>query len=125
MKLPGGCGENSKKTTKLESAIHGLKQSGRKSGHLCADTLIADGFEQCKANLCNFRKIVDGVVVMIIGVFVDNVLGGGSRKDCVVTTVSEQDVSNKRPWRVHLVRWVWHREDRKVRYDKVVARIVR
>ena len=40
MKLPSGCGEKSRKTTKLERAIYGLKQSGRKWGHLCADTLI-------------------------------------------------------------------------------------
>ena len=45
MKLPGGCGEKSRKTTKLERAIYGLKQSGRKWGHLCADTLIEHGFE--------------------------------------------------------------------------------
>ena len=30
MKLPGGCGEKSKKTAKLERAIYGLKQSGSK-----------------------------------------------------------------------------------------------
>ena len=35
MKLPAGCGEQSKRTTKLERAIYGLKQSGRKWGHLC------------------------------------------------------------------------------------------
>ena len=68
MKLLGGCGEKSKKTAKLERAIYGLKQSGCKWGHLCVDTLIADGFEQCKADPCIFSKIVDGVVVMIIGV---------------------------------------------------------
>ena len=28
-------------------AFYGLKQSARKWGNLCADTLIADGFEQC------------------------------------------------------------------------------
>ena len=70
MKRSGGCGEKSRKTTKLERAIFGLKQSGPKWGHLCADTLIEDGFEQCKADPCIFRKIVDGVVVvMIVGVY--------------------------------------------------------
>ena len=54
MKLPGGCGEQSKRTAKLERTIDGLKQSGRKWGHLCADTLIADGFKQCKADPCIF-----------------------------------------------------------------------
>ena len=47
LKLPGGCGEQSKRTAKLERAMNGLKPSGRKWGHLCAETLIADGFEQC------------------------------------------------------------------------------
>ena len=82
MKLPGGCSEKSKTTAKLERTIYGLKQSGRKWGHLCADTLIADGVEQCKADSYIFRKIVDGVVVRIIGVYVDDLLVGGSIEDC-------------------------------------------
>ena len=82
MKLPGGCGEQSKRTAKLERAIYGLKQSGRKWGHLCADTLIANGFEQCKADPCIFRKVADGVVVTIVGVYADDLLVGGSDEDC-------------------------------------------
>ena len=82
MKLPAGCGEQSKRTAKQERAFYGLKQSGRQWGHLCADTLIADGFEQCKADPCIFRKVVDGVVVMIFGVYVDDLLEGGSEEDC-------------------------------------------
>ena len=82
MKLPGDCGEQSKRTAKLERAIYGLKQSERKWGHLCADTLIADGFEQCKAGPCIFRKVGDGVVVMIVGVYVNDLLVGGSEEDC-------------------------------------------
>ena len=79
---PRRCGEKSKKTAKLETAIYALKKSGRKWGYLCADTLIADGCEQCKADSCIFRKIVDEIVVMIIGVYVDNLLVGGSQEDC-------------------------------------------
>ena len=45
MKLPGGCSDQSKRAAKLAREIYCLKQSGRKWGHLCADTLIADGFE--------------------------------------------------------------------------------
>ena len=82
MKLPAGCSEQSKRIAKLERAICGLKQSGRQWGHLCADTLIADGFEQCKADPCIFRTVVDGVVVMIVGVYVDDLLVGGSEEDC-------------------------------------------
>ena len=84
-----------------------------------------DGFELCKADPCIFRKIVDGVVVMIIGVYVDDLLVGGSQEDCDVTVVYEQEVSNERlSRRVHLVRWVWHREERRVRYDEIVARSI-
>ena len=82
MKLPGCCGEQSKRTAKLEREIYGLKQSGRKWGHLCAHTLIADGFEQCKADPCTFRKVVDEGVVIIIGVYVDDLLVGGSEENC-------------------------------------------
>ena len=60
MKLPGGCGEQSKRTAKLKRAIYGLNQSGRKWDHLCADTLIADGFEQCKADQCISERSLTG-----------------------------------------------------------------
>ena len=52
------------------------------------DTLIADGFKQCKADPYIFRKIVDGVVVMIIGFYVDDLLEGGSQKDCESSLLS-------------------------------------
>ena len=82
MKLPGGHSERSKRTAKLGRAIYGLKQSRRKWDHLCAGTLIADGFEQRKADPCILRKVVDGVVVMIVGVYADDMLIGGSEEDC-------------------------------------------
>ena len=75
MKLPGGCNEQSKRTAELGRAIHGLKQSGPKWGHLCADTLIADVFEQFKADPRVLRKVVD--VVVVGGLFI-----GGSEEDC-------------------------------------------
>ena len=80
--FPVGCGEKSKKTAESERAIYGLKQSGCKWGHLCVNTLISDGFEQCKTDPCIFRNIVDGIVVMIIGVYVDDLLVEGSQDDC-------------------------------------------
>ena len=44
------------------------------------------GFEQCKADPCIFRKIVDEVVVMIV-VYVNDLLVG-SEKDCESLLVS-------------------------------------
>ena len=81
MKPLGDCGEKSKKTAMLARPITGLKKRGRKGGHLCTDTLIAYSFEQCKADQCISREIVDGVVAMIIGVYVDLLLGGGSQEN--------------------------------------------
>lgn len=77
MKLPDGSGVKSRKNAKLERANYGLKQSGREWGHLCADTLlIIEGFEQCKADQCIFRNIVDVVIVLIVGV-------GGPEVECL------------------------------------------
>ena len=66
MKHPDGCSEKSKKAAKLERAIYGPKQKGRKWGHLCANPLIANGFEHCKSGPGIFRKIVDGIIIMIM-----------------------------------------------------------
>lgn len=83
MKLPDRCGVESMKTAKLERAIYGLKPSGRKWKHLCAETLIAEGFQECKADPCTFGKIVDGVVVALVGVCVDDCwLEGNRRTHC-------------------------------------------
>ena len=96
MNLPGGCCEQSKSTAKLGKAIYRLKQSGRKWGHLFADILIADRFEQCKAVPCILRKVVDGVVVMIVSVCVD-LLIGGSEDDCksLLTSLNKMFPANK------------------------------
>ena len=72
-----------------------------------------------------FRKIVDGVVVIVIGVYMDDLLVGASREDwaanCYCCRWSTK-VSTERRRRVHLVRWVRHRKERRVRYDQVIAR---
>ena len=102
-KLPGGCGEQSKRTAKLKRAIYGLKQSGRKWDHLCADTLIAEGVEQCKTDPCIFRKVVDGVIVMIVGVYVDDRLIRGSEEDCESLLTSPNKTSDEQLRRVHMV----------------------
>ncbi|CAB1100493.1 unnamed protein product [Ectocarpus sp. CCAP 1310/34] len=82
LKLPAGCGDKSHKIAKAERAIYGLKHSGRQWGYHAADTLVENGFEQCKADPCVFRKMVDEVVVMIIVIYVDDILVAGSDEDC-------------------------------------------
>ena len=80
-----------------------------------------DGFEQFKADPCIFREIVDGVIAMIIGVYVDNLLVGGSQEDCESLMLS----LNKKFPKNGLGEWVWHREKRRVKYDQVIARSIR
>ncbi|CAN0299130.1 unnamed protein product [Ectocarpus fasciculatus] len=82
MKLPPGCGSMSGKFAKLERALYGLKQSGREWGYEAADTLTENGFEQSRADPCIFRKMVDGVVKMIIAIYVDDLLVAGSEEEC-------------------------------------------
>lgn len=82
MRLPAGCGEKSHKVVKAERAIYGLEQSGRQWGYHAADKLVENGFEQCKADPCVFRKIKDDVVLMIIVIYVDDILVAGSNEDC-------------------------------------------
>lgn len=81
MKLPDGCGVRSKRNASLEKAIYGLQQSGREWGRLCADTLTAEGFKQCRADPCISHKIIDGLVIMTVGVYADDLLVGGSEED--------------------------------------------
>ena len=61
---------------------------------MCADTLIADDFEQYKADPCIYRKIVDGVVVMVIGVDVDDLLVRGSQEDCELLFLNNRFPAN-------------------------------
>ncbi|CAB1106812.1 unnamed protein product [Ectocarpus sp. CCAP 1310/34] len=82
LRLPAGCGDKSHKVVNAERAIYGLKQSGRQWGYHAADTLVENGFEQCKADTCVFRKMADEVVVMIIVIYVDDILVAGSDEDC-------------------------------------------
>ena len=69
LRLPKGCGDLS---IKKDSSTHGLKQASRTwYAHLttCLERL---GFEQCMADLCVFRLIEDGHVVITAVVHVDD-----------------------------------------------------
>lgn len=93
-------GINRKKNARAERAIYGLKHGGRMWGRLRAQPPIEEGFEQqCKADPCITRTIVDGVVVMVVGVYVDDFLTGGSVESC---DVPQQDAPHKQSRGVHL-----------------------
>ncbi|CAB1102912.1 unnamed protein product [Ectocarpus sp. CCAP 1310/34] len=84
LRFPEGCGSMSGKVVKVERALYGLKQSGREWGFEAADALIEYGYEQCRVDPCIFRKVVDGEVVGLIVINVDDILVAadeGERED--------------------------------------------
>ncbi|CAB1115659.1 unnamed protein product [Ectocarpus sp. CCAP 1310/34] len=74
LRLPDGCGVWTGKAVKVERALYGLKQSGREWGFEAADALISNGYEQCRVDPCIFRKVVDGEVVGLIVIYVDDIM---------------------------------------------------
>ncbi|CAB1111664.1 unnamed protein product [Ectocarpus sp. CCAP 1310/34] len=74
LRFPEGCGSMSGKVVKVERALYGLKQSGREWGFEAADALIENGYEQCRVDPCVFRKVVDGEVVGLIVIYVDDII---------------------------------------------------
>ena len=60
MRLPQGSGVMSGKVCKVERALYGLKQSSREWGLEAADALIANGYEQCRADPCVFARWLTG-----------------------------------------------------------------
>ena len=84
MKLPYGCGERTRKVVGLVRALYGIKQAGRQWSAVLCQTLLVDehGMEQCRADPCVYRKIVEGVVKLILVVHVDAILVSGEKEAC-------------------------------------------
>ena len=73
MKLHVGCGDKSGKVVKLNKSMYDLKQAGRRWAMHLGDVIVRKiRMEQCKADLCVFRPIENGVVVMILCFHVDD-----------------------------------------------------
>ena len=67
MKLPYGYGERAGKVVKLDRALYGIKQAECQwSAVLCQPLEDEHGTEQCRADACVYRKIVEGVVKLIL-----------------------------------------------------------
>ena len=78
MKLSYGCGERTGNVVKLDRALYGIKQAGHQwSAVLCQTSVDKNGMEQCRADPCVYRKIVEGVVKPILVVHVDDILVSG------------------------------------------------
>ena len=83
MELPDGCGERTGKVVKLDRALYGIKQAGRQwSAVLCQILVDEHSMEQCRADPCVYRKIVEGVVKLILVVHVDDIMVSGKKGAC-------------------------------------------
>lgn len=58
---------------KVDRALYGLKQNGCEWEFEAAHALIENGYEQCRADPCVFRKVVDGKVVGLFVIYVDDI----------------------------------------------------
>ena len=73
MRLPAGCSDMSGEVVLLHRAVHGFRQGGRQwSLRLSRVILHKPGMKQSKADPCVFRKVVDGVVTLILCAHVDD-----------------------------------------------------
>ena len=68
---------------KLDRALYGIKQAGRQWSAVLYQTLVDEhGMEQCRADPCVYRKIMEGVVKLILLVHVDDILVSGKKEAC-------------------------------------------
>ena len=68
---------------KLDRALYGIKQAGRQwSAVLCQTFVDEHGMEQCRTDPCVYRKIVEGVVKLILVVRVDDIVVSGEKETC-------------------------------------------
>ena len=75
MKPPSGCGSKTAQVVRLNRALYGVKQVGCQwVAHLCKTMVDEHDMEQCKSDPCVFRKVVDGVVKLIVVIHVDDIL---------------------------------------------------
>ena len=82
IRFPKGCGALSGKVVKLGRSLYGLKQASRTWHHHLVRGLLALGFEQCAADMCIFRLIENGVVVIVLLIHVDDILCLGHKVRC-------------------------------------------
>ena len=82
MRLPQGCGSLSGKIVKLGKSLYGLRQASRKWHGRLTECMLDLGFVQCLADMCVFRLIENGRVVVIVLVHVDDIFVVGEEQRC-------------------------------------------
>lgn len=86
MRVPDGVTEPGKKgwLWRLLKALYGLKQAGRQWKKKLDEIMEELGFEKSKADDCLYIKKIDGVVVLAVLVYVDDMSAAGPRLEDVV-----------------------------------------
>jgi len=79
--IPPGDANFGKGYWKLRKALYGLKQSGRQWYLTISEFLIEQGFIQLSSEKCIFKKTVNGKLVCIIGLYVDDIAIAGLVKE--------------------------------------------
>ena len=82
LRLPGGCGDLSGKVVRLNKSLYGLKQASRMWHTHLITCLKSLGFEQCQADVCVFRLVEDGRIVITAVVHVDDIFTVGRKDRC-------------------------------------------
>ena len=79
--IPPGDANFGKRYWKLRKALYGLKQSGCQWYLTISEFLIEQGFIQLSSEKCIFKKTVNGKLVCIIGLYVDDMAIAGLVKE--------------------------------------------
>ena len=83
MRLPSGCGELSGKIVRFLKCQYGLKHAGREWHMLLVNWLVEEiCLEQCKAEPCVFRLMIEYEVSLMGGVHVDDIIVCGRKNAC-------------------------------------------
>ena len=91
MRLPTGCGDMGGEVVLLQRAVYGLRRAGRQwSLRLSRVLLQKIGMEQSKADLCVFRKVVDGEITLIVCVHVDDLAVTAKERETFDTFYAQQ-----------------------------------
>ena len=82
MRLPAGCGDMSGEVVLLQRAMYGLRQAGRQWNLRLSGVLLQKtGMEQSKADMCVFRDVVGGEIILIVCVHVDDLVVAAKDKE--------------------------------------------
>ncbi len=68
---------------RLNKALYGLKQSGRQWNETITKFLISIGFVQLSSEPCIFKKVRNGKISCIIGIYVDDMIITGDKNEMI------------------------------------------